>query len=103
MNVDKRLISIALQKINFTALQRYLVNRNWERRLSKREHLTIFYISIPAPNEILLPLDRGFSDYDDLILNALTKISRVENREIEQVINDLLLPPSDVIRFRVAN
>lgn len=65
--------------------------------------MAIFYTEIPTPTEILLPLNREFSDYGELIYSAIKKISDVERRELDQVINDLLLPPSDVIRFRVDN
>lgn len=53
--------------------------------------------------EIILPLDRSFIDYKELIIKAVEKISVCENRPLDQIINDLLLPPSDVIRFRVEN
>jgi len=103
MNLNKKKISLVIDRISFATIQRYLLNRNWEKKKSKRENLTIFYSEIPTPTEILLPLYRGFIDYNDLIYNALVKISKVENRELEQVVNDLLLPPSDVLRFRVDN
>jgi hypothetical protein len=100
---NKKILNIALQKISFATIQRYLQNRNWQKIQSKREHLVIYYKDSPNPTEILLPLDRNFIDYNDLIFSAIQRISKTENRDIEQVINDLLLPPSDVIRFRVDN
>lgn len=103
MSLNKKIMDLVINKISFATIQRYLINRYWEKKESKREHIAVFYIDNPKPLEILLPLDRNFSDYSDLIHNALFKISSNENRELEQVINDLLLPPSDVIRFRVDN
>lgn len=101
--MNKKVVSLALEKISFAVIQKYLQNRNWIKRTSKRENLTIFYRETPHPMEILLPSDRGFSDYKDLIYSALQKISIAEGRELEQIINDLLLPPADVVRFRVDN
>lgn len=95
--------NIASQSISFASIQRYLQNRNWQLIPSKRPHLAIYYIETPVPSEILLPLDRQFADYNELIMSALHKISNNEDRPIEQVISDLMLPPSDVIRFRVDN
>lgn len=103
MNIDKKLTSTVISRLSFATLQRYLQNRSWTRKNSKREDLTIFYTELPNPTEILLPISRNFSDYDELILKAILKIAFVENREAERVINDLLVPPSDVIRFRVEN
>jgi hypothetical protein len=44
--------------------------------------------------EILLPLDRVFGDYSESILAALQKIALAEDRDISQVIDDLLMPPT---------
>jgi len=103
MNLNNKSLELAIERISFATIQRYLANRNWMKKFSKREHLAIFFTEHPRPTEILLPLTREFGDYKDLIYAALVNISKVENREITQVINDLLLPPSDVIRFRVDN
>ena len=103
MNQNSKILKLAVEKISFVTIQRYLQNRLWVKKQSKREHLAIFFKDYPLATEILLPLDRNFNDYYDLIINALKKISIVENRDINQIINDLLLPPSDVVRFRVDN
>lgn len=103
MNLTKKYISLVTERLSFATVQRYLQNRNWNRKQSKREHLSIFFTEFPTPTEILLPLNRGFADYGELMYSAISKIAKVENREIEQIVNDLLLPPSDVIRFRVEN
>jgi hypothetical protein len=79
----------AVGQISFATIQRYLQNRNWQKIQSKREHLVIYYKDSPNPTEILLPLDRNFIDYNELIFNALQKISKNENRNIEQVINEM--------------
>ncbi|KMQ50662.1 hypothetical protein CHISP_2345 [Chitinispirillum alkaliphilum] len=103
MNIDTKIALTVVNRLSFATLQRYLQNRDWTKKQSKREGLTIFYTELPKPTEILLPISRAFSDYDELIYKAISKIAFVENREPERVINDLLVPPSDVIRFRVEN
>lgn len=103
MNLSRKTLFVVVNRLSFATIQRYLQNRNWVRKQSRRQHLTIFYTEFPKPTEILLPLDRQFIDYDELIYNAIQKIALVENRDIERVINDLLVPPSDIIRFRVEN
>ena len=97
------IMEVAFEKISFAVIQRYLANNNWMSIASKREHLAIWYIDKPTPTEILLPLDRDFIDYSELIIKVFYKIALVENRAVEQIMNDLLLPPSDIIRFRVDN
>jgi hypothetical protein len=79
----------AVEQLSSATIQKYLENRNWEKIQSKREYLVIYYKDLPNPTEILLPLDRNFIDYNELIFNALQKISKNENRNIEQVINEM--------------
>jgi hypothetical protein len=50
-----------------------------------------------------LPLNRDFIDYDRSILDALKVISTIENKAVEQTLSDILLPLSDVVRFRIIN
>jgi hypothetical protein len=102
MNLNKKILPL-IERINFLTVQRYLQNRNWIKVQSKRENIAIFFRERPFPSEIIVPLDRGYSDYSELIFKAVANISKVENRDGEQIINDLLLPPSDVMRFRVDN
>lgn len=91
-------------KLNFLAVQSYLKNTGWERIKSKRQHVAIFLKNINEDSlEIQLPLSRTFSDYSSVLYSALKTISFSEDRETEQILSDLLLPPSDVIRYRVAN
>lgn len=93
------------QQINFLALQQYLTGKKWLKQLSKKGNKAFFrqYIGDNVVSEISLPLTRNFSDYDDAIVKAINLIADYEQREQIQIINDLLLPPADQIRFRVNN
>jgi len=91
-------------KLNFLAVQSYLKNTGWERTKSKREHVALFTKAIENDFlEIQLPLSRNFYDYPQALFSALQILSDSESRDTEQILSDLLLPPSDVIRYRVAN
>lgn len=102
MNISE-LINLSA-KLNFLAVQSYLKNTGWERIKSRREHVALFIKSLSNDVlEIQLPLSRDFYDYPQALFSALEILSYSENRETGQILSDLLLPPSDVIRFRVAN
>lgn len=93
-----------LNKINIFVLQEYLTGKGWQKTLSKKEDRVFFRQSVhDKVLEILLPLNRDFSDYQYAIRKALHNIAISENRDETQVLNDLLLPPADTIRFRVNN
>jgi hypothetical protein len=102
MRLDPK-ITEAIETLDGIRIQRYLQCRKWTKAKSKVEHLAIFRTETPRPVEILLPLDRVFGDYSESILAALQKIALAEDRDIGQVIDDLLMPPADIIRFRVAS
>lgn len=93
------------QQINFLALQQYLTGKAWQKQLSKKANKAFFrqFAGADVISEIALPLNRSFSDYDDAIVKAINLIAEYEQREPIQIINDLLLPPADQIRFRVNN
>ena len=92
-------------QINFLALQQYLTGKKWQKQLSKKGDKAFFrqFIGDNVISEIALPLNRNFSDYDEAIIKAINLIADNEQRAPIQIINDLLLPPADQIRFRVNN
>ncbi len=101
-SLDK-ILNTASDKIGFSILQKYLLNNGFRKIESRRTDLAIFFKDGDKPNEIIIPLNRNFIDYKNSIKNVLNKIAIYENRNIEYVINDLIIPPADIIRFRVVN
>ena len=81
-----------IEKIHFTDIQKYLLKTNWKKIDTKREHIVLFYLENSTNErvaEILLPLSKDFADYTKAIYEAILTISKVENREVEEIINDL--------------
>lgn len=93
-----------IEKINPLTLQQYLMARNWAKRESKKQDIVIFeYEFKQSYYEIRMPITRYFSDYVSALYRAINIIAQVEERPETQIVNDLLLPPADIIRFRVQN
>lgn len=104
MNNQDRLIRSASEKVSFTNIQKYLQNRSWEKRESKRHGISIFFKeSHHGVSEIILPTIRDFGDYQDTIIKIFEIIAKEEKSDIIQVIHNLMVPPSDIVRFRVNN
>ena len=101
MNEQKSLIN----QINFLAMQQYLTGHNWDKIISKKSDKAFFRKPLEQNNmiEVLVPLSRDFIDYEYAMQKAINLIADFEKREPIQIINDLLLPPADQIRFRVNN
>lgn len=89
-------------QLNYLEVQAYLLNTGWKRVQSKREYIGIFIREYNNDfEEIILPFDNDVADYDKTMYEALKTISRVENRDAMQIIQDLSIPIADIIRFRV--
>jgi len=94
-----------INEVSFLAIQQYLTSRNWEKTISKKGDKAFFRKHLDRDDilEVLIPLSRDFSDYGYAVQKAINLIAEFEQRESIQLINDLLLPPADQIRFRVNN
>nr|WP_295872051.1 hypothetical protein [uncultured Chitinophaga sp.] len=98
-----KLLELA-NKVSFTAVQQYLLMRGWHKRNTNIEDVVVITSPNDNPNfDILLPLTRSYADYNALIYEALNKASKYEQRDIIHIINDLIVPPADTVRFQVDN
>jgi hypothetical protein len=50
--------------------------------------------------QLVVPLDERLDDYADRTAEAIIRIANFENRPPREVLDHLLLPPADVLRFR---
>lgn len=88
--------------LKFTELQAYLRNTGWQRVETPKPNIALFQKQHGDEfHETVLPLDKGFGDYERRILDVLESISAAEMREVGEVISDLSIPPSDIVRFRI--
>ena len=51
-------------------------------------------------HQVIVPLDESFDDYGETVAEAIRKLAAFENRPAWEVLNHMLLPPSDVFRFQ---
>ena len=52
-------------------------------------------------DQLLIPIDSGMVDYGHRMAEAVVILAEDQGRPAAEVLNDLLMPPSDVLRFRV--
>ena len=59
------------------------------------------YRNPEAPlRQLVVPQDEQLDDYTDRIAEAMQRLAEFEKRPVREVLNQLLLPPADVLRFR---
>ncbi len=62
--------------------------------------IAVFHRPDSELHQLIVPLDETYDDYADLVAEAVRKLADFENASSQQVLNHLLLPPADVLRFR---
>lgn len=101
MQIQTTFLTDSISQISPLAVQAYLKNNAWQKVNSKRAEVAIFHKKLPNDvAEIILPKDRQLLDYKRTMLRAAETIAFSEQRSIESVLTDLLLPPADIIRFQ---
>jgi hypothetical protein len=91
------LISMA-NKVDARNLRSYLSARQWVEHNSRLDYLAIYRTSDDS-SEVVVPLDKSFSDYHRAIISAARRIAEAEERDVEHVLSDLLQARTDIIRF----
>jgi hypothetical protein len=83
-------------------VQQYLRNRGWSPRSAPREDEVEYVHSLKDTFvKIRVLLDPSFSDYALRMAELIDVLARVEGRSFLEILNDLLIPPGDRIRFRI--
>ena len=83
---------------------RSYANANGWRRLSAIDRkVAVFGRANADLNQLLIPLEPGAPDYVRRIVDVATVLSETECRSIEEVLNDLLMPEADVLRYRISS
>jgi hypothetical protein len=53
--------------------------------------------------QLLVPMDETFDDYDKRVFEVVQTLSEIESRSATEILNDLLMPDSDVPRYHVTS
>jgi hypothetical protein len=100
MNNPLELPQELVAQINPIDARRYAAASGWRR--VPRVNGTIALYDDPASDldQLIIPLDSGLSDYAQRMSEVVVKLASRQHREPSEILEDLLLPPSDVMRFR---
>lgn len=83
-----------------TRLQEYARATGWrqEPRLG-RGQTAVFEWPESREQQFAIPIDRGLQDYELLMAQSIAAIARHEERAAAEILAELLLPSSDILRF----
>src|SRR5436190_1821172 len=93
-----------VQRVAYTEVQQYALAMGWQRVQGVKGDIAVYRRPESKRWEVIIPQDRTFSDYALRMAEAIAALSDFERMENErrtavQLLNDLLLPASDVLRF----
>ena len=88
-------------RINSVDARGYAISAGWRRLPGVNGKVAVFTHPSSDLDQLIVPLDAGLADYPRRMAEVLANLAEKENRPATEILDDLLLPPSDVLRFRV--
>ena len=90
------------EKIDPLAFTKYLKNTGWDLFPRKNEKLKVYqYENGDDFYQVVIPIDKGASDYRDAMYRAVKTVAEVEGKPIEQAMLYLLNPNTDILKIRL--
>ncbi|MGL4553111.1 MAG: hypothetical protein ACRC33_18250 [Gemmataceae bacterium] len=91
----------AARQVSPRALASYAHGLGWvEVPNGKRPGVAVFHRPDSRLHQVIVPTDLTWADYDEVVAEAVRKFADFERRPATEVLEHLLLPPADLLRFR---
>lgn len=97
--ISESLSDDLLRRLGPTALQRYATLHGWVRQQLPERFGIALYRRPATGKELVLPQTEEFGDYLPRIADFVIGLAEAEGIPIRQVLNEVLNPHSDVLRF----
>lgn len=81
------------------AIRNYAAALGWLQVPGINGTISVYHRPDSELHQLVVPLDESFDDYGESVAEAIRKLAAFENRSPIEVLNHILLPPSDVFRF----
>ncbi len=92
-----------LRLISPQEVRTYAKAKGWRRVEGINGEIALFE-HLEAPwEQLVVPMDETFDDYDKRIFEVIQTLAGIEARPVAEILDDLLMPDSDVLRFRVTS
>ncbi len=98
---DKGIPEHLVGRIQPIEARAYATASGWKRTPRINGKVAVFTHPASDVNQLLIPMDAGISDYDHRMAEVVVNLAEKEGRPALEILNDLLLPRSDVLRFSI--
>jgi hypothetical protein len=82
------------------AVRVYAEGLGWRRVEGVNGKIAVYSDPSSPLRQLIVPVDERLDDYGERTAEAIHRLAEFENRPAKEVLNHLLLPPSDVLSFR---
>jgi hypothetical protein len=89
-------------RINPLDARAYAVSSGWHRESGVNGTLALYSHPNSDLDQLIVPLDPNASDYGRRMAEVVANLAERESRPATEILSELLMPPSDVLRFQVA-
>ncbi len=93
-----------IEHLDPAVLEHYAEVTGWSRVLGLPNNIALFHrvddAGVRGLQEMLVPRDRSFADFDERMAEAVEILSHIEHRTPVEMLNNIIVP-SDAMRFRV--
>lgn len=90
-----------IARLRTAAIQQHLDAAGWQRTERVKGQYSLYRRPESESLEVLVPKGNDFADFTRRIIETLTIVAEYEKRSPVSLLNDLLLPPSDIIRYKL--
>src|SRR4051794_30106388 len=82
------------------AIRDYAEGLGWQRVEGVNDKIAVYKDPASPLRQLIVPLDEALDDYGDRTAEAIHRLSESEGRSAPEILDHLLLPPSDILFFR---
>lgn len=100
MTPDRQFADATLKLVQPRAIKNYAKSLGWKLVDGVNGSITVLHDPNSELHQLVIPLDETLDDYEESIREVIKKLAAFERRPFQEVLNHLLLPPADVLRFR---
>ena len=92
-----------LQLIKPQQVRCYAIAKGWQRFPNVNGDIALFKHPQGRFDQLIVPMDESFDDYAKRLQDVVENLAGFESRPVAEVLNDLLTPEADILRYRVAS
>lgn len=83
-----------------SAMKNYAQALGWKLVPGVNGSVAVYHAPSSELQQLVVPLEETFDDYAESVATVVQRLAAFEQRSPMEVLNHLLLPPADILRFR---